>query len=164
VQEVKYLKMSETRVKKACFAGSLSHGGRAGRWRKGKPVAGVAQGRACGRDLTDGPPRGHIQHMTDTLPPPVQAILTAANAGDTAGFLACFTPNGVVDDWGREFRGAEAIQGWSDAEFIGVNVTLAVTAVETTVTADVGGDGFNGPSHFSFQVQGDLVARMTIRA
>ena len=107
--------------------------------------------------------------MSDTLAPPVQAILTAANAGDTAGFLASFTPHGVVDDWGREFRGAEAIQGWSDAEFIGVNVTLAVTAVETrgdttTVTADVGGDGFNGPSHFSFQVQGDLVARMTIRA
>lgn len=107
--------------------------------------------------------------MSDTLPPPVQAILTAAGAGDTPAFLACFTPDGAVDDWGREFRGAAAIQGWSDAEFIGVNVTLAVTAVETsgdttTVTADVGGDGFNGPSHFSFQVQGDLVARMTIRA
>ena len=58
--------------------------------------------------------------MTDTLPPPVQAILTAAGAGDTPGFLASFTPHGVVDDWGREFRGAEAIQGWSDAEFIGV--------------------------------------------
>ena len=28
----------------------------------------------------------------------------------------------------------------------------------------VGGEGFNGPSHFTFQVNGDRVARMTIRA
>jgi hypothetical protein len=119
--------------------------------------------------LTAAPPRGHIQPVTDALPLPVDAILTAANAGDKPGFLACFRQDGVVDDWGREFRGASAIEGWSDAEFIGVQVTLAVTAVETrgdttTVTADVGGNGFNGPSHFSFQAQGDRVARMTIRA
>jgi hypothetical protein len=34
----------------------------------------------------------------------------------------------------------------------------------TVITADVGGDGLNGPSHFSFEVRGDRVARMTIRA
>jgi hypothetical protein len=28
----------------------------------------------------------------------------------------------------------------------------------------VGGEGFNGPSHFTFIVDGDRVARMTIRA
>ena len=32
------------------------------------------------------------------------------------------------------------------------------------VTADVGGKGFNGPSTFTFDVDGDRVARMTIRA
>jgi hypothetical protein len=32
------------------------------------------------------------------------------------------------------------------------------------VTAEVGGDGFNGPSNFSFVVDGDLVSRMTTRA
>jgi hypothetical protein len=75
----------------------------------------------------------------------------------------------VVDDWGREFRGADAIRGWSDQEFIGVRVSLDVTGVEqrgdeTIVTAMVGGDGFNGASHFTMQVSGDRVARMTIRA
>jgi hypothetical protein len=74
----------------------------------------------------------------------------------------------VVDDWGREFAGAEAIQGWSDAEFIGVDVTLAVHEVSSsddgiTVGADVGGRGFNGPSHFTFTVRDDLVERMSIR-
>jgi ketosteroid isomerase-like protein len=103
------------------------------------------------------------------LPDPVAAVLEAANANDTAAFLACFTPDGVVDDWGREFRGPEEIREWSDREFIGVHVSLDVTGVEredesTTVTATVGGEGFNGPSHFSFHVSGDRVTRMTIRA
>jgi hypothetical protein len=107
--------------------------------------------------------------VTAELPPPVAAALAAANALDTSAFLACFTPDGVVDDWGREFRGPSAIARWSDAEFIGVQVTLTVTGVErvagtTTVAAEVGGNGFNGPSHFIFRVEGDLVARMTIRA
>jgi hypothetical protein len=48
-------------------------------------------------------------------------------------------------------------------------VTLAVTGVttegdETTLTAQVGGSGFNGPSTFTFAVRDDRVARMTIRA
>ena len=34
----------------------------------------------------------------------------------------------------------------------------------TTVEAQVGGSGFNGPSHFAFAVRGGLVVRMTIRA
>jgi hypothetical protein len=104
-----------------------------------------------------------------TLPPPVAAAIDAANRGDTAAFLACFTPDGVVDDWGREFQGPEAITGWSDAEFIGVDVTLAIEGASTgddgiTVAAQVGGRGFNGPSRFTFRVEGDRVARMTIRA
>ena len=105
--------------------------------------------------------------MTD-LPEPVSAAIEAANANDTAAFLACFTTDGVVDDWGREFHGADEIRGWSNREFIGVHVSLDVTAVEqrdgaTTVTATVGGGGFNGPSHFTFDVAGDRLARMTIR-
>ena len=104
------------------------------------------------------------------LPAPVAALLAAANGHDTPAFLAAFTGDGVVDDWGREFRGPDAVRGWSDAEFIGVEVTLDVTEVTgadagaVTVLADVGGQGFNGPSHFTFTVDGDRVSRMTIRA
>jgi len=103
------------------------------------------------------------------VPAPVRRLLDAANANDTDAFLACFTGDGTVDDWGREFTGPEAIRGWSDAEFIGKRVTLDVRGAEqdgdtTVVTAEVGGDGFNGPSHFGFDLDGDRVARMTIRA
>lgn len=107
--------------------------------------------------------------MTDHLDPAVGALIDAANAGDIDAFLAGFTVDGVVDDWGREFRGAEHIRSWSDAEFIGKRVSLAVRSVgshqgRTDVIADVGGDGFNGSSTFTFDVEGDRVGRMTIRA
>jgi hypothetical protein len=106
--------------------------------------------------------------MTYDLPAPVARLLDAANGHDTEEFLASFTEDGVVDDWGREFAGADAIRGWSDQEFIGVDVTLALTGVagagdETTVSAEVGGRGFNGPSHFTFTVREGLISRMTIR-
>lgn len=105
----------------------------------------------------------------DTVPAPVQAVLDAANGGDVDAFLGCFRDGGAVDDWGRVFSGRDAIRRWSDAEFIGKQVTLDVTGVEndgdrTVVTAQVGGNGFNGPSHFAFDVDGDRIARMTIRA
>jgi ketosteroid isomerase-like protein len=108
--------------------------------------------------------------MTVSLPAAVQAVFDATNAGDTEAFLDAFTADGVVDDWGREFRGREAIKGWSDRENIGVRAVLSPTAVtsssdlEYVVTADVAGGGFNGPSHFTFRVDGERVARMTIRA
>ena len=57
--------------------------------------------------------------MSTSLPAPVRTLLDAANSGDIEGFLNGFTPDGVVDDWGRELRGRSRIRSWSDAEFIG---------------------------------------------
>ena len=101
------------------------------------------------------------------VPEPVQTALDAANAGDTDAFLATFADDGAVDDWGRVFRGHDAVRGWSDAEFIGKRVTLDVTGVRSdgttiVVSAQVGGDGFNGPSDFAFEVVEGRVALMTI--
>ncbi len=102
------------------------------------------------------------------VPAPVQSALDAANAGDVEAFLDAFVSDeGAVDDWGRVFRGRDAIRGWSDSEFIGKQVTLEVTGVRTdgattVVSAKVGGNGFNGPSDFAFEITGDKVSRMTI--
>lgn len=106
--------------------------------------------------------------MTD-LPAPVQRLIDASNSGDRAAFVDSFTADGAVDDWGRTFGGRDAIAGWSDAEFIGKQVTLEVTSAEqtgdvSTVIAQVGGNGFNGPSTFAFTVSGELLSLMTIRA
>ncbi|WP_329136110.1 nuclear transport factor 2 family protein [Streptomyces sp. NBC_01476] len=102
-----------------------------------------------------------------TLPVPIAAALEAANAGNIEDFLHAFADDGAVDDWGRVFRGHDAIRRWSDGEFIGKQVVLEVTGVRTegpttTVSAQVGGNGFNGPSDFAFTVAGDRVTLMRI--
>src|SRR3954454_10120578 len=107
--------------------------------------------------------------MLESAPVPVARLLEAANANDTDAFLATFVDGGVVDDWGREFVGTDAIRGWSDHEFIGKHVSLAIRIIDhdgeaTVVTAAGRGEEFKGPSHFSFLVGGDRVARMRIRA
>lgn len=108
--------------------------------------------------------------MTTPLPESVQASIDATNRGDLPGFLATFTDDGAVDDWGRVFAGPEKITEWSNNEYIGKNVTLDVTSstvnadgAEAVVIATVGGDGFNGPSTFTYALTGNKVSRMTIR-
>jgi hypothetical protein len=107
--------------------------------------------------------------MSNDIPTAVQRALDAIDQLDADAFVAAFAPDGYVDDWGRKFQGPDRIRSWSDAEFIGKNVTFAQTTVATegnpvTLLTQVGGDGFNGPSHFTFDVQGDQVASMTITA
>jgi ketosteroid isomerase-like protein len=105
----------------------------------------------------------------ENLPAAVRRVLAAVDALDADAFVAAFAPDGFVDDWGRQFRGPDQIRSWSDAEFIGKFVTFTNTQVSTpgnplTVATQVGGDGFNGPSHFTFDVQDDQLASMTITA
>jgi hypothetical protein len=101
------------------------------------------------------------------IPTPVRRILDAIEAGDAEAFVAAFDADGVVDDWGREFRGHDPIRAWSDAEFIGARVSFSDVVVSepgnpVTLRVQVGGEGFNGPSGFTFEVKGDRVHRMTI--
>lgn len=106
--------------------------------------------------------------MTTTPPEPVQSSIDATNSGDLAGFLATFTADGVVDDWGRTFAGPDQITEWSNGECIGKNMILDI--VSTTVRKDqvivgvmVGGGGYSGPSTFTYTLRGDQVASLTIR-
>ena len=51
--------------------------------------------------------------MASNVPGAVVTLLDAANHHDTEALLASFTQDGVVDDWGREFTGAESHGGVS---------------------------------------------------
>jgi hypothetical protein len=107
--------------------------------------------------------------MASEMPPPVAAVLDAANSGNIEQFLDCFASDGSVDDWGRIFSGRQAIRDWSDREFIGAQVSLEVmkqsadgeTAV---VTTQVGGSGFNGEGTFTFTTEGAVIRQMRITA
>ncbi|PWV54939.1 MULTISPECIES: nuclear transport factor 2 family protein [Nocardiopsis] len=106
--------------------------------------------------------------MSTSIPEPVASFIDRVNGHDEQGFLDAFTPDGVVDDWGREFRGREAIKRWSDVEFIGARGVLDVRSAEATgdgvtVVGDWRSQHANGLSSFAFSVEGDRIARMTIR-
>jgi len=106
--------------------------------------------------------------MSNTrLPAVIDRLLVAVNRGDVDAFLAFFAADGAVDDWGRKFTGAAAIRGWSEREFIGKQVSLKVTGFAqkgdtVSVVTEVGGKGFNGPSRFTFVIDGDKVREMRI--
>ena len=107
--------------------------------------------------------------MTDqTIPEPVASFIDAVNRHDEAAFLDAFAGAGAVDDWGRIFTGRDAIKAWSDREFIGSRGTLAVEEVDAagetvTVVGDWRSNHANGRSKFIFDVDGDKLAKMTIR-
>ena len=106
--------------------------------------------------------------MTTTVPEPVASFITRVNAHDEQGFLDAFTPNGVVDDWGRIFDSRDTIKTWSDKEFIGATGTLTVEKVSAVddaivVVGDWRSNHANGRSKFTFEVEDDKISRMTIR-
>jgi ketosteroid isomerase-like protein len=103
----------------------------------------------------------------DDLPAPVAEVVDAINQADSDRFVAAFTEDGVVDDWGRRFEGRDAIRGWSDREAIGAGARMTPTRVVAdsgvaTVTATWASSVFNGESDFIFTVAGDRVAEMRI--
>ncbi|UYM03386.1 nuclear transport factor 2 family protein [Solicola gregarius] len=105
--------------------------------------------------------------MLENVPQPVRGFIGAVNDGDTDRFLGYFPADGVVNDWGREFHGHDAIRGWSDGEFIGAKGTLTPTSVQqdgdtVTVDGDWASNHFTGPSRFVFVVDGDSVREMRI--
>ncbi len=106
--------------------------------------------------------------VSENIPEPVASFVAGVNEHDERAFLDAFTEDGVVDDWGREFQGREAIKRWSDKEFIGARGVLPPRSVEitddgVTVIGDWRSEYANGLSSFAFTVDGDRIARMTIR-
>lgn len=106
--------------------------------------------------------------MTVDLPQPITDFVEAVNRHDEQTFLDAFTPDGYVDDWGRAFRGRDAIKSWSDKEFIGANGIMTPQRVTqdgavVTLIADWRSSYANGLSSFAFEVAGDKIASMTIR-
>jgi len=102
-------------------------------------------------------------------PTVITAFVNAVNGGDTDAFLALFDEGGVVDDWGTRYVGRNQIRTWSNRELIGAKAALVITSAEqqgneVSVLAQVGGNGFNGPSRFSFTMDGAVIKEIRITA
>ena len=99
---------------------------------------------------------------------PIAAMIAATNREDSAGFLAAFADDAVLDDWGREFRGTAEIARWDASENIGVHSRIRALGVTrdgdvVTVAVQVTGDGYNGGGSMAFTLRDGLIATMRIR-
>ena len=105
------------------------------------------------------------------LPAPVANYFNATNAGTAAEIAACFTPDGVVHDEGKQLRGRAAIAAWAAATQAryGARATplgLDTTAQGMAVRALVEGNFPGSPLalHFQFQLDGQSIAALEIAA
>ena len=101
------------------------------------------------------------------LPPAVAEFFAATNAADRDRFLATFAEDAVLDDWGRQFDGREAIAQWNETDNIGVSSQIAVVGVQREGDAyraeiQVTGDGYNGGGAMTFQLDDGRIARVDI--
>ncbi len=106
--------------------------------------------------------------MTDTaLPPAIRTFIDATNAADSEAFVAAFTTDASLDDWGREFHGRDGVRSWNRTDNIGVDAQFDLVSAETdgevhVVTLKVSGAGYNGTGPMRFELRDGLIARLTI--
>jgi hypothetical protein len=105
----------------------------------------------------------------EITPTPIQAMIDATNAGDSAAFVASFTENAYVEDWGRGFDGHEGIARWNQSDNIGRSAHFEALKTKEIrdgyiVTLRVTGGGFNGTSDISFKLANGRIREMIISA
>ena len=101
------------------------------------------------------------------LPDPVQQFVDAINSADTDGFVAAFTEDGFVDDWGRVLRGHDGVRSWAGSDAIGAGARMTVLSASVDgstvrIHFDWRSDVFNGESDGIFELDGDRIAGFTI--
>ena len=106
--------------------------------------------------------------MSETaVPSPVQTMIDAINAADTEAFVAAFTPDGFISDWGTVTSGPEGVRAWAHSDAIGAGARMTVLTAETdgvTTRIRFGWKSrvFNGESDGIFVVEGDRLSSFTI--
>ena len=103
------------------------------------------------------------------IPDPLHAFIDATNRGDSAAFVAAFTEDAVLDDWGRAFHGRDGIAAWNRSDNIGKQAHFELVGIEPTddpnrvvVTLTVTGNGYNGTGPMTFEFRDDRIARVII--
>lgn len=106
---------------------------------------------------------------TSPLPHAIQEFIDATNAGDSDRFVAAFTADAHLDDWGRGFDGHDEIRSWDRTDNIGkrshfdvIHSTPGPDEDTYEVTLRVTGDGYNGTGPMLFTLRGDRIAAVRI--
>jgi len=102
------------------------------------------------------------------LPTAITNFIATTNEADSEHFIAQFTPDAVLDDWGTTYQGAAEIAKWNQTDNIGKQSHFELEdftqddAQTWTVQLQVSGQGFNGSSPFRMTLANDLLARVEI--
>lgn len=103
------------------------------------------------------------------IPDAVQAFIDATNAGDSAAFVAAFTPDATIDDWGHVVRGSDGVASWNRTENVGVQSHFEFVSGSPgtrpntwVVVLAVTGNGFNGTGPMTFTIREGKIARLDI--
>lgn len=102
-----------------------------------------------------------------TTPAAIATMFEATNRADTAGFLACFTDDAFLHDWGRDFTGRDGVARWNQTDNIGVKSRLTLVSIsgdgpDYKVRVRVKGQGFNGEGDMAFTLRDGKIARLVI--
>ncbi|MCL1870900.1 MAG: nuclear transport factor 2 family protein [Promicromonosporaceae bacterium] len=107
--------------------------------------------------------------MTIETPPAIEKFIAATNAGDSDAFVAAFTDDATLYDWGRSFRGHQGVRRWDSTDNIGVQSRFVLLDVRAGARPDqyvasirVSGNGYNGTGDMLFQVRDGLIADLRI--
>jgi hypothetical protein len=102
-------------------------------------------------------------------PGAIRAFIDATNDGDSDAFVAAFTPDATLNDWGREYAGHAGVRDWDRTDNIGVQSHFDLLAIQPgedpdsyVVTIRVRGNGYNGTGPMVFRLRDGLVASLRI--
>lgn len=103
------------------------------------------------------------------LPPPIREFIDATNSGDTERFVAAFTEDAYLNDWGREFHGPSGVRDWDRTDNIGKHANFEVLDIASgqgagsyVITVKVTGNGYNGTSPLNFVLRDGRIANLRI--
>jgi SnoaL-like domain len=103
------------------------------------------------------------------MPAAIQAFVDTTNRGDSEGFVAAFSADAYLNDWGREFHGRDGVASWNETDNIGKQAHFEVHGIQLgrvdgqyLLTVTVSGNGYNGPGTFTFQLSDGLISRFVI--
>lgn len=107
--------------------------------------------------------------MPTDLPAVIAAYFRAANAHDPDGVAACFTPDAVVRDEGRDLATPDAIRAWQTEVNTKYTPYALVRGVDragktTVVTATISGTFKGSPIDLRhvFTLEGEAIAHLEI--
>ncbi|MEN0013603.1 MAG: hypothetical protein AAGC46_09570 [Solirubrobacteraceae bacterium] len=101
------------------------------------------------------------------LEPPIRAVLDATNAADNKAFVAAFSKDGAVNDWGEVHQGRGEISKWDREHNTGAGIKVRPTGVsrlggEILVLVEITRGEEKEGGTWSFRLKGASVAALEI--